>query len=143
MNARHPFPQPQDAAQVPRFAGLSTFMRLPLVEPDRLDTVDIGLIGLPWDAGTTNRAGARHGPREVRNQSALMRKVHHVSRIAPYDLARVADLVGLSFVQQPDDVRQLLERLSQRGFVVNLGRASGQREDRYMHLLGGPVTRRQ
>lgn len=92
MNARHPFPQPQDAAQVPRFAGLSTFMRLPLVEPDRLDTVDIGLIGLPWDAGTTNRAGARHGPREVRNQSALMRKVHHVSRIAPYDLARVADL---------------------------------------------------
>ena len=47
---------------------------------------------MPWDGGTTNRAGARHGPREIRNMSSFMRKVHHVSRIAPYDLARIADL---------------------------------------------------
>jgi guanidinopropionase len=40
---------------------------------------------VPWDGGTTNRAGARHGPREIRNMSSFMRKVHHVSRIAPYD----------------------------------------------------------
>ena len=38
----------------------------------------------PWDGGTTNRAGARHGPREVRSQSSLMRRVHHVSGIAPF-----------------------------------------------------------
>ncbi len=54
--------------------------------------LQVGLIGVPWDGGTTNRAGARHGPREVRNLSSLMRKVHHVSRIAPYDLVRVGDL---------------------------------------------------
>lgn len=46
----------------------------------------------------------------------------------------------LATLRDQDDVRQLLERLSQRGFVVNLGRAAGQREDRYMHLLGGPVS---
>ena len=60
-----------------------------LTEPTE---VDIALIGVPWDGGTTNRAGARHGPREIRNMSSFMRKVHHVSRIAPYDLARIADL---------------------------------------------------
>lgn len=43
-----------------------------------------------------------------------------------------------------DDIRQTLERLMQRApapaLVVNLGRGAGQREDRYMHLLCGPVS---
>ena len=80
-------PQPIDAALVPRFAGIPTFMRLPAFEDPT--QVRIGLVGVPWDGGTTNRAGARHGPREVRNMSSLMRKVHHVSRIAPYDLSLI------------------------------------------------------
>jgi len=90
MQAGQQNPQPVDAALVPRFGAIPTFMRLPHVtDPAR---VDIALIGVPWDGGTTNRAGARHGPREIRNMSSFMRKVHHVSRIAPYDLARIADL---------------------------------------------------
>ncbi|AJO80067.1 MULTISPECIES: agmatinase [Pseudomonas] len=84
------FPQPLDAALVPRFAGIPSFMRLPVF--DDPSQVQIALVGVPWDGGTTNRAGARHGPREVRNLSSLMRKVHHVSRIAPYDLVRIGDL---------------------------------------------------
>ena len=89
MNLTEHNPQPVDAALVPRFGAIATFMRLPHVtDPARLD---IALIGVPWDGGTTNRAGARHGPREIRNMSSFMRKVHHVSRIAPYDLARIAD----------------------------------------------------
>lgn len=56
----------------------------------------------------------------------------------------VAELMArcerLATLPDQDDVRQLLDRLAQRGFVVNLGRGSGQREDRYMHLLGGPVS---
>ncbi|WP_439815090.1 agmatinase [Zavarzinia sp. CC-PAN008] len=83
-------PQPVDAAVVPRFAGHATFMRLPAFET--AEGLDIALCGVPWDGGTTNRAGARHGPREIRNQSSLMRRVHHVSRIGPYDLARVGDV---------------------------------------------------
>jgi guanidinopropionase len=88
MSKSHP--QPIDAALVPRFGAIPTFMRLPHVaDPAKLD---IALIGVPWDGGTTNRAGARHGPREVRNMSSFIRKVHHVSRIAPYELCRIADL---------------------------------------------------
>ena len=82
--------QPVDAAVVPRFAGVATFMRLPLVAGAA--GLDIALYGIPWDGGTTNRAGARHGPREVRNQSSLIRRVHHVSGTAPFSLARVADV---------------------------------------------------
>ena len=48
-------------------------------------------VGVPWDGGTTNRPGARHGPREIRNMSTLMRRVHHVSLVAPYELCRVGD----------------------------------------------------
>jgi guanidinopropionase len=46
-------------------------MRAPLA--DSLDSIDIGLIGIPTDLGVTNRAGARHGPREIRNASSLIR----------------------------------------------------------------------
>ena len=100
-------PQPVDAFTIPRFAGPATFMRLPLLtDPSE---VDIALIGVPWDGGTTNRAGARHGPREIRNQSSLIRKVHHVSRIAPYDLCRVADLGDVSV--NPIDLMDSLERI--------------------------------
>src|SRR5689334_24926922 len=83
------FFEPVDAAVVPRFAGHSTFMRLPAVPSAQ--SLDIALVGIPWDGGTTNRAGARHGPREMRNQSSLMRRVHHVSRVEPFAVANVAD----------------------------------------------------
>ena len=52
----------------------------------------IGLIGVPFDAAVTNRPGARHGPREIRNMSSLMRTTHHVTRINPYELCRIGDL---------------------------------------------------
>jgi guanidinopropionase len=86
--------QPIDAAQVPRFAGPTTFMRLPAVTS--AEGLDIALAGIPWDGGTTNRAGARHGPREIRSQSSLMRRVHHVSGTEPFSLARVADVGDVS-----------------------------------------------
>ncbi len=110
------FPQPEDAAQIPRYAGLPTFMRLPMWDMDRLSELDIALLGIPWDAGTTNRAGARHGPREVRNQSSLMRRVHHVSHIAPYDLARVADVGDIPIA--PMDVQAGLASIE--AFVARL-----------------------
>lgn len=80
--------QPIDSGLVPRFAGPSTFMRLPGAMPAE---VDIALVGVPFDGGTTNRTGARHGPREIRNQSSLARRVHHVSLTSPFDQLRVGD----------------------------------------------------
>jgi guanidinopropionase len=112
--AGHNNPQPVDAAIVPRFGSIPTFMRLPYItEPTQ---VDIALIGVPWDGGTTNRAGARHGPREIRNQSSFMRKVHHVSRIAPYELARVADLGDAPV--NPIDLMDALKRIE--GFYAKV-----------------------
>ena len=77
----------------PRYAEIPTFMRRPYV-PDGpgMQEVEIGMIGVPFDLGVTNRPGARHGPREVRNQSTLMGFVHHHSKIMPFDLCNVADL---------------------------------------------------
>ena len=80
--------QPLDSGSVPRFAGPSTFMRLPMASPDQ---VDIALVGVPFDGGTTNRPGARHGPREIRNQSSLVRRVHHVTGASPFDQVRAGD----------------------------------------------------
>ncbi|HVH73607.1 MAG TPA: agmatinase [Stellaceae bacterium] len=86
---REDFPQPLGGKAVPRFAEVASFMRLP-IERDPAN-LDIALVGVPWDGGTTNRPGARHGPREIRNMSSLMRRVHPVSKIAPYELCRVGD----------------------------------------------------
>ena len=82
--------QPTPMAKMPRFADLATFMRLPHVDDPSL--VDIALVGVPFDGGTTNRPGARHGPRQIREMSTLIRRVHHVSGIAPFRLCRCADL---------------------------------------------------
>jgi guanidinopropionase len=54
--------------------------------------VDIGLVGIPWDGGTTNRAGARHGPRQVRDLSTMIRNVNRASGINPFSLCNCADL---------------------------------------------------
>lgn len=66
---------PVSGFDLPRFAGIPTFMRLPHVPIDdpAINSVDIGLIGTPWDSGTTNRSGARHGPRALRDLSTMIR----------------------------------------------------------------------
>ncbi len=84
----------------PRYAELATFMRAPLATS--LDEVDIGLIGVPTDLGVTNRPGARHGPREIRNSSSLMRGFNLGLRMNPYELCRVADLGDVRFTGRYD-----------------------------------------
>ncbi len=83
-------PQPPSNNVAPRYMGLATFMRTPVVTD--YNAIDIALAGVPWDGAVTNRAGARHGPREVRNMSSLIRRVHHVSNINPFELCRVGDV---------------------------------------------------
>ena len=81
--------EPVDSGITPRFAGHSTFMRLPVVLDPR--ELDIAIVGVPWDGGTTNRPGPRHGPRQVREMSSLIKRVHSVTKISPYEICRVAD----------------------------------------------------
>ena len=79
----------------PRYGEIATFMRAPLATS--LADVDIGLIGVPTDLGVTNRPGARHGPREIRNSSSLMRGFNLGMRMNPYELCRIADLGDVRF----------------------------------------------
>ena len=96
-----------DPMSEPRFTGIATFMRAPLAES--LDNVDIGLIGVPTDLGVTNRPGARHGPREIRNSSSLMRTFNLGMNINPYELCRVADLGDVKFSHRYDLNKQVEE----------------------------------
>ena len=104
--------QPVSGNQLPRFAGVPSFMRLPHVPLDdpRLEEVEIGLIGVPWDGGTTNRPGARHGPRQLRDLSTMIRAVHPVSRTAPFRLANCADLGDVA--PNPADLGDTLARVT-------------------------------
>ncbi len=102
-----PPPEPVLGTVLPRFAGIATFMRLPHVtDPTGLD---VALIGVPWDGGTTNRPGARHGPREIRSQSTLIRRINPESKIAPYKLVRAADLgdVSVNPIEVPDTMGRI------------------------------------
>ena len=81
--------RPEDSYR-PRFAEIASFMRYPIAADAA--GLDIALIGVPFDLGVTNRAGARHGPRQVRDMSSFMRGTHHVSRITPGKICRVGDL---------------------------------------------------
>jgi len=86
--------QPVSGLDLPRFAGVPTFMRLPQVDPasKELSEVDIGLIGAPWDGGTTNPPGPRHGPRQIRDQSTMIRAQNGHTGVRPYELVNCADL---------------------------------------------------
>ncbi len=92
MPNRSAFNQPVSGLVTPRFGGIATFFRLPHVALAEAKDIDIGIVGIPWDGGTTNRPGPRHGPRQMRDQSSLVRRMHQTSHVVPYDLANVADL---------------------------------------------------
>ncbi|WP_421863299.1 agmatinase [Motiliproteus sp.] len=113
---------PLPSETIPRYAGIATFMRLPHYAPDACDGTEIGLYGIPWDGGTTNRAGARHGPRQVRDASAMMRKVHPVLKLSPFELANCADLGDapvnpLQIEQTLDLIEAFVAMLTQRNIV--------------------------
>ena len=86
--------EPISGFELPRFAGLPTFMRLPHIGLDnsKISDVDVGIIGAPWDAGTTNRPGPRHGPRQIRDLSTMIRPQHGVTNFRPFEHKNCADL---------------------------------------------------
>ncbi len=100
----------REAMLAPRYAEIATFMRAPRVKNPA--EVDIALIGVPFDGGVTNRPGARHGPREMRNSSTLMRAIHHVTKVDPYALCRIGDLGDVAF-QQIYDLEACLDDIAE------------------------------
>ncbi len=75
---------------MPRFGGPATMMRLP--SRDNAKGLDVAFYGVPFDVGTSNRPGARFGPRAIRAESCLLRPYHMATRAAPFDSLRVADI---------------------------------------------------
>tara|TARA_Y100001954_G_scaffold107683_1_gene117035 strand:+ start:1716 stop:2666 length:951 start_codon:yes stop_codon:yes gene_type:complete len=103
---------PISGFDLPRFAGVPTFMRLPHVSLDeaRIKDVEIGIIGVPWDSGTTNRPGPRHGPRQLRDASTMIRAEHPVSGVRPYERSNCADLGDVSI--NPADIEDSMNRIT-------------------------------
>ncbi|MGY2052548.1 agmatinase [Methylobacterium sp. JK268] len=103
--------QPLSGMAMPRFAGLASLMRLPVLAPEAAiaGPIDIGLFGIPFDSATTNRSGARLGPRGVREQSALMRLVNGATGVSPYALCACADVGDVPV--NPVDVADTLGRI--------------------------------
>src|SRR4026208_1489687 len=81
-----------DSGQSPRFAQPATLMRLP-AQPG-LAGVDVALLGVPFDSGTSYRSGARLAPREIRAQSSLIRPYSYFLKVAPFDDLLVVDAGG-------------------------------------------------
>ena len=83
-----------DALVHARSGGIATFMRLPhIAKPEELD---VALLGIPFDGGTTYRPGPRFGPRHVRQQSAVIRPWNPVLKVNPFAKYRVADFGDLA-----------------------------------------------
>ncbi len=116
---------PVDARQIPRFAGATTFARVPRL--DEVEHCDVAIVGVPFDSGTTYRPGARFGPAAVRQGSRLLRPYHPDMDTMPFALQQVADagdvacnpfVINEAIAQIEHDADRLL---AQCGHVIALG----------------------
>ncbi|HET6185192.1 MAG TPA: agmatinase [Acetobacteraceae bacterium] len=103
------YPDLADPQARPRYSGIATFFRAPHSELPA--DADIGIIGVPFDGGVTNRSGARHGPRAVREQSTLLRRFDGTTGLAPFAAARVRDL-GDCWIEEPYALEGALDEIA-------------------------------
>ncbi len=101
--------EPLGGNQMPRFGGPATMMRLPS-RPGAAD-LDACFVGVPFDIGTSNRSGARFGPRQIRAESCLLRPYNMGTRAAPFDALAVADIgdVATNPYNLNDSIRRIEE----------------------------------
>ena len=88
--SEHKFNQPLGGNEMPRFAGPGTMMRLP-TQPTA-EGLDACFVGVPLDVGTSNRSGTRLGPRQIRQESCMLRPYNMATGAAPFDSIQVADI---------------------------------------------------
>lgn len=82
--------QPLGGNEMPRFGGPATMMRLPTQAT--AEGLDACFIGIPMDHGTSNRPGTRLGPRQIRDESRMLRPYNMATRAAPFEAMQVADI---------------------------------------------------
>ena len=98
---------PVDPLKVPRFAGPSTFARLP--RRDEVDHCDVAVVGVPFDSGVTYRPGARFGPHAVRNATRLLRSYHPGLDVRPFAAQQVADAGDIAC--NPFDIQEAIAQI--------------------------------
>lgn len=101
---------PRDPFVSPRFGQIATFMLLP--HTTDLGGLDVALLGVPYDGGTSYRTGARFGPRAVREQSSLIRTWNPVLKVHPFERLRVADCGDVDVV--PISIERTYEKIEAR-----------------------------
>lgn len=84
------FNQPLGGNDMPRFGGPATMMRLS--SQDSAEGLDACFVGIPMDIGTSNRPGTRLGPRQIRDESRMLRPYNMATRAAPFESLQVADI---------------------------------------------------
>jgi agmatinase len=102
---------PIDPLQVPRFAGIATYARLPLL--DEVTRCDVAIVGVPFDAGTTYRPGARFGPGGIREGSRLLRGLHPALDVEPFAVQQVADAGDVGCT--PFDIAEAIGQIEAAG----------------------------
>lgn len=102
----------------PRYCGIPTFMRTPYTTDFK--HLDIAFVGVPYDGAVEARSGTRMGPRQIRDMSSMMRSIHHITRINPYELCKVGDVGDVHF-NQIFDVRASHKDIT--AFYRNLDKA--------------------
>ncbi|HMB58276.1 MAG TPA: arginase family protein, partial [Xanthomonadales bacterium] len=83
------FNQPTGGNELPRFAGIASMFRLPV--QSSVQGLDVAIVGVPLDIGTSNRVGTRYGPRQIRCESVLIRPYGMATGAAPFDSFQIAD----------------------------------------------------
>ncbi|WP_037316072.1 agmatinase [Ruegeria halocynthiae] len=101
--------QPISGNDLARFSGPNTFMRLP--QADTLAGLDVAVLGIPMDIGTSWRTGARFGPKHIRSESAIIRPYNMATFAAPFDSLQVADIgdLAINTFSLPDSLRIIRE----------------------------------
>ncbi|UIJ35157.1 agmatinase [Allobranchiibius sp. GilTou73] len=123
---------PTDASKTPRYAGLTTFARLPRREDmEDVEDYDVAVVGVPFDSGVSYRPGARFGPSHIRESSRLLRPWNPELDVAPFDLQQVVDAGDIA--ANPFDIEDAIGQIERDAAELTAG-------GRRLLTLGGDHT---
>jgi agmatinase len=137
---------PVDASKVPRYAGLSTFARLPRLED--VGHADVAVVGVPFDSSVSYRPGARFGPAHIRQSSRLLRPYNPAMDVLPFAAQQVVDAGDIAV--NPFDIQDAIAEIDRAAMELAAGGTKlmtlgGDHTIalpllRTMHRLHGPVA---
>jgi agmatinase/guanidinopropionase len=91
------------------FAGITSFMRTPVSRD--LDGVDVAIVGVPFDSGTSYRPGTRFGPRKIREMSVLLWGYHNPFGLKPLERLKLVDYGDVNVI--PPSIELTMDRITE------------------------------